>query len=137
MPWANKDPRGNAEASSYSKMQAVLRMIVIKVMKENKIDLFVNPEQTTPPYLLGNAPEPEVNGRGSPSCCQGFTALLGGPEADVPAGYRPHHLRSEICVERGQEAVQRRHWNRRVTASSSDADQHDVLVRTRRRFGCH
>ena len=36
-------------------------------------------------YLLGGAPEPEVNGRGSQSCCQQFTALLGGPEADIPA----------------------------------------------------
>lgn len=54
---------------------------------ENKIDVFVNPEQTTAPYLLGGAPEPEVNGRGSQSCCQMFTALLGGPEAEVPAGY--------------------------------------------------
>jgi hypothetical protein len=24
---------------------------------------------------------------GSQSCCQGFTALLGSPESDVPAGY--------------------------------------------------
>ncbi len=67
-------------------MQAVVRMIVMKVMYENKIDVFVNPEQTTAPYLLGGALEPEVNDRGSQSCCQGFTALLGSPEADVPAG---------------------------------------------------
>jgi Asp-tRNA(Asn)/Glu-tRNA(Gln) amidotransferase A subunit family amidase len=62
-------------------------MIIMKVMYENKIDVFVNPEQTTAPYLLGGALEPEVNGRGSQSCCQRFTALLGSPEIDVPAGY--------------------------------------------------
>jgi amidase len=28
-----------------------------------------------------------VNGRGTQSCCQGFTALLGSPEVDVPAGF--------------------------------------------------
>jgi amidase len=84
---ANRDPRPPAGNMSYMQMQSVLRMIVLKVMQENKIDVFVNPEQTTAPYLLGGAPEPEVNGRGSQSCCQGFTALLGGPEADVPAGY--------------------------------------------------
>jgi Asp-tRNA(Asn)/Glu-tRNA(Gln) amidotransferase A subunit family amidase len=83
----NRDPRPPADSLSYMQMQSVLRMIVLKVMQENKIDVFVNPEQTTAPYLLGGAPEPEVNGRGSQSCCQGFTALLGGPEADVPAGY--------------------------------------------------
>jgi amidase len=95
----NRDPRPtagtgrgarpNAEGTgiSYLEMQAVTRMILLKVMYENKIDIFVNPEQTTAPYLLGGAPEPEVNDRGSQSCCQGFTALLGSPEADVPAGY--------------------------------------------------
>jgi Asp-tRNA(Asn)/Glu-tRNA(Gln) amidotransferase A subunit family amidase len=81
------DPRPTAGSISYSQMQSVVRMIVMKVMYENKIDVFVNPEQTTPPYLLGGALEPEVNGRGSQSCCQRFTALLGSPEIDVPAGY--------------------------------------------------
>jgi amidase len=68
-------------------MQSVVRMIILKVMYENKIDVFVNPEHTTTPYLLGGALEREVNDRGSQSCCQGFTALLGSPEVDVPAGY--------------------------------------------------
>jgi len=81
------DPRPPAGSISYFHMQSVVRMIVMKVMYENKIDVFVNPEQTTTPYLLGGALEPEVNGRGTQSCCQRFTALLGSPEADVPAGY--------------------------------------------------
>jgi len=65
----------------------VLRMIVLKVMYENGIDVFVNPEQTTAPYKLGYAGEPEVNDRPTISCCIQFTALIGGPEMDVPAGY--------------------------------------------------
>jgi amidase len=81
------DPRPNREGVSYLEMQAVYRMILLKVMAMNKIDVFVNPEQTTPPYLLGGAPEPEINNRASISCCTVFTALLGAPEADVPAGY--------------------------------------------------
>jgi Asp-tRNA(Asn)/Glu-tRNA(Gln) amidotransferase A subunit family amidase len=56
-------------------------------MYENGIDVFVNPEQTTAPYKLGYAGEPEVNDRPTISCCTQFTALLGGPEMDVPAGY--------------------------------------------------
>ena len=68
-------------------MQSVLRMIVLKVMYENGIAVFVNPEQTTAPYKLGYAGEPEVNDRPTISCCTQFTALIGGPEMDVPAGY--------------------------------------------------
>jgi amidase len=81
------NPLGDPDDVSFLKMQAVLRMIVLKVMYENGIDAFVNPEQTTPPYLLGGAGEPEINNRTTNSCCQVFTALLGGPEVDVPAGY--------------------------------------------------
>ena len=82
-----KNARPDPHQMNYLEMQTVTRMIVMKVMQENKIDVFVNPEQTTAPYLLGGAPEPEVNNRGSQSCCQGFTALIGIPEADVPAGF--------------------------------------------------
>jgi Asp-tRNA(Asn)/Glu-tRNA(Gln) amidotransferase A subunit family amidase len=81
------DPGSPAGQVSYLKMQAVMRLIVQKVMYENGIAAFVNPEQTTPPYKLGGAGEPPVNNRGSNSCCEGFTALIGGPEFDVPAGF--------------------------------------------------
>jgi Asp-tRNA(Asn)/Glu-tRNA(Gln) amidotransferase A subunit family amidase len=81
------DPRPEKGKIPALQMQAVLRMIILKVMYENGIDAFVNPENTLPPMKLGGATEPEVLGRGSASCCQRFTALLGGPEVDVPAGY--------------------------------------------------
>jgi amidase len=83
----SKDPRPDPDAISYLKMQSVNRMVILKVMQENKIDVFVNPENTLPPYLLGGAPEPAVDGRQSASCCQRFTAVLGSPEVDVPAGF--------------------------------------------------
>jgi Asp-tRNA(Asn)/Glu-tRNA(Gln) amidotransferase A subunit family amidase len=83
----DKDPRAEPDMVGYLKMQAVLRMVILKVMYENSIDVFVNPEQTTAPYKLGFAGEPEVNDRPTISCCTAFTALLGGPEMDVPAGY--------------------------------------------------
>jgi amidase len=81
------DPRERAGSISALKMQSVLRMIVLKVMYENGIDAFVNPENTLPPFKLGGPAEPTVNDRGVASCCQRFTAMLGGPEIDVPAGY--------------------------------------------------
>jgi amidase len=98
--WEDDDQRATSENAvgrqdlraadgqiSYLKMQTVLRLVVLKVMHENNIDVFVNPEQTTPPYKIGGPGEPTVNGRAPASCCQQFTALLGGPEIDVPAGF--------------------------------------------------
>ena len=82
-----EDPRQAPNTANYIEMQAILRMVILKVMYENKIDVFVNPEQTTPPYLLGGPMEPDVNDRPSRSCCQTFTAVLGSPEIDVPAGF--------------------------------------------------
>lgn len=72
---------------SYLKMRIALQTVVLKVMYENGIDAFVNPENTLPPFKLGGATEPTVNNRGTASCCAQFTALLGAPEIDVPAGY--------------------------------------------------
>jgi Asp-tRNA(Asn)/Glu-tRNA(Gln) amidotransferase A subunit family amidase len=81
------DLRPEPNAISYLEMQAVLRLVVLKVMHENGIDAFVNPENTLPPPKIGGATEPTVSNRGQASCCAQFTALLGGPEIDVPAGY--------------------------------------------------
>jgi len=82
-----KDARVKPDTISYLKMHTVLRMIVLKVMRENGIDAFVNPEQTTPPYKLGMGSEPDVDWRESNGCCQGFTAMMGAPEMEVPAGF--------------------------------------------------
>ena len=82
-----KDARVKPDTISYLKMHTVLRMIVLKVMRENGIDAFVNPEQTTPPYKLGMASEPDVDWRESNGCCQTFTAMMGAPEMEVPAGF--------------------------------------------------
>ena len=82
-----KEVRVASGTLNYLQMQSVMRLVVLKVMQENHIDVFVNPKQTTPPYLLGGAIEPEVNGRPSRSCCQILTALIGSPEIEVPAGF--------------------------------------------------
>ena len=81
------DPRADPNGINFLKMQTVFRMVVQKVMDENGIDAFVNPENTLPPYKIGGPDEPEANDRPAISCCTAFTALLGGPEMEVPAGY--------------------------------------------------
>jgi amidase len=82
-----QDLRPGTDDMSYLELRIVLQHVVQKVMLENDIDVFVNPENTLPPPKIGGPAEPAVRNRGSASCCQAFTALLGGPEIDVPAGY--------------------------------------------------
>ncbi len=82
-----QDMRPAPETMSYLKLREVMRLVVQKVMYENDIDVFVNPENTLPPPKIGGPTEPVVSNRPSQSCCAQFTALFGGPEIDVPAGY--------------------------------------------------
>ena len=72
----DEDPREPPGSISYLKMQTAFRMIVQKVMAENGIDAFVNPENTLPPYKIGGPDEPAANNRTGASCCMAFTALL-------------------------------------------------------------
>lgn len=67
------------------KMQSALRMAVLKVMHENKIDVFVHPNVGVPQWKIGFDREPTINGRlaAGPS----ITDLLGVVEITVPAGF--------------------------------------------------
>jgi amidase len=67
------------------KMQAVYRMAILKVMRENNIDLFVHPSVGVPQWKIGIDREPTINDRiaAGPS----ITDLLGVPEVTIPAGY--------------------------------------------------
>jgi Asp-tRNA(Asn)/Glu-tRNA(Gln) amidotransferase A subunit family amidase len=82
-----KDMRPLPGSISYLKMQTVLRLIVNKVMLENGIDAFVNPENTLPPFKLGGPSEPTVDNREANGYGMAFTAMMGSPEIEVPAGY--------------------------------------------------
>jgi Asp-tRNA(Asn)/Glu-tRNA(Gln) amidotransferase A subunit family amidase len=81
------DARAGAGSISYLKMQLVLRLVALKVMRENGIDAFVNPENTLPPFVIGQASEPIVNNRDSKGVAQTFTAMMGAPEIEIPAGF--------------------------------------------------
>jgi len=80
------------------KMHTLFRYAMLKVMRENHIDVFVQPNITIPPGKIGWAQEPTVAGRGA----SGFaiTDLLGVPEIIVPAGfndvvYEPQNVLSD------------------------------------------
>ena len=130
---ADRIPREEPGSVSYLKMQTVLRLIVLKVMYENDIDVFVNPENTLPPFMLGGPTEPTVNNRGSASCCWPFHGALGRPRDGSSRGLHAGRLRAAVCARRGQEELRIRHGHRRIAAPEPDADQPHVLVRPRQR----
>ena len=60
-----------------------MRMVMMKVMEQNRIDVFVNPPLSTPPAKLGGPAEPDRELRAG----FGYGARLGIPEVFVPAGF--------------------------------------------------
>jgi Asp-tRNA(Asn)/Glu-tRNA(Gln) amidotransferase A subunit family amidase len=79
--WENKeiDIRTNAVTFTIKRRDAV-RMAIMKVLAQNKIDVFVNPSSTTVAAKLGGAAEPTRKS-------YGYGATLGIPEVFVPAGF--------------------------------------------------
>ena len=67
------------------KMREVMQRVVLKVMRENNLDVLVNPLTTIPIPKIGGPVEPEINSR--PSNRFAFTADAGIPEVIVPAGF--------------------------------------------------
>ncbi|MCC6912892.1 MAG: amidase [Rhodospirillaceae bacterium] len=67
------------------KMQTVIRMIVTKVMRENKLDVLVHPNMGVPQWKIGTDREPVIDGRAAAG--PWLTDTMGGPEIAVPAGY--------------------------------------------------
>lgn len=81
--WENKEMDIRTDAISYTmKRRDTLRMAMNKVLQQNKIDVFVNPVDTTLQGKIGGA---SVSGGGSGGF--GYGAMLGIPEVFVPAGF--------------------------------------------------
>ena len=85
--WAALDDVRSDGNTERMKMRAVLQLALVKVMRENRLDVLVNPENTLPHQKVGGPSEPTVNGRGASGATQTITALIGVPEIAVPAGF--------------------------------------------------
>jgi amidase len=83
--WQNlTDIRSNG-LTERIKMREVMQRVVLKVMRENNLDVLVNPLTTVPIPKIGGPVEPQINSR--PSNRFAFTADAGIPEVTVPAGF--------------------------------------------------
>lgn len=82
--WENKaiDPR-TYDTTYTMKRREVMRMAVIKVLEQNKIDVFANATLSTVPAKLGGPSQPNSELRAG----FGYGARLGTPEVFVPAGF--------------------------------------------------
>ena len=85
--WVAVDEVGSDGNTERMKMREVMRLVLVKVMRENRLDVLVNPENTVPHRKLGGPSEPSINGRSASGATQAITALLGVPEIVVPAGF--------------------------------------------------
>ena len=85
--WAVLDDIRSAGNTERMQMRAVMQLVLAKVMRENRLDVLVNPENTLPHQKVGGPSEPSVNGRGASGATQTITALIGVPEIVVPAGF--------------------------------------------------
>ena len=85
--WAVLDDVRSAGNTERLAMRAVLQLVLEKVLRENRLDVLVNPENTLPHQKVGGPSEPTVNGRSAAGATQAVTALIGVPEIVVPAGF--------------------------------------------------
>ena len=85
--WAAVDDVSSIGNTERMKMREVMRLVLVKVMRENRLDVLVNPENTVPHQKLGGPSEPSTNGRSASGATQAITALVGAPEIVVPAGF--------------------------------------------------
>ena len=67
------------------KMREAMKLVVLKVMHQNNLDVLVNPTITIPPSKIGGPSEPRINSR--PTGRFPTSADLGIPEIAVPAGF--------------------------------------------------
>jgi amidase len=83
--WEHKVDLASDGMTQNIKMREVMRLVFLKVMRQNNIDLFVNPTITIPPARIGYANQPTVNDR--PTGRFPTSANVGIPEITVPAGF--------------------------------------------------
>jgi amidase len=83
--WEHKIDLASAGLAQNIRMREVLRLVVLKVMRQNNVDVLVNPTTTIPPARIGFASQPQANSR--PAGRFATSANLGVPEITVPAGF--------------------------------------------------
>ncbi len=99
--WQNKLDLETAGITQRVKMREVMRLVVLKVMQQNHLDVLVNPTTTVPPAKNGYASQPSVNNR--PAGRFPTSADLGIPELTVPAGFNSSIYEPKFVLNAAQD----------------------------------
>ena len=84
------------------KMREVMRLVILKVMRQNDLDVLVNPTTTIPPARIGYATQPVVNNRSTGRFPT--SANLGIPEITVPAGFNAVVFEPQYTLNAAKDA---------------------------------
>jgi len=95
--WEEKEMDVRTDAVTYTmKRRDTMRMVMTKVLRQNNIDVFVNPVNPTLPEKIGGASAGESGSR----LGFGYGARLGLPELFVPAGFSPTVVDSKFVLSK-------------------------------------
>jgi len=109
--WENKEMDIRTNAVTYTmKRRDTLRLLMTKVLRQNKIDVFINPTNPTLPEKIGGA---TVGGSGSNSG-YGYGAMLGIPEVFVPAGFSDTVVDAKFVLSKDATKYEGE-WNKETT----------------------
>jgi Asp-tRNA(Asn)/Glu-tRNA(Gln) amidotransferase A subunit family amidase len=100
--WEHKVDLASAGMTRNITMREVMRLVILKVMRQNNIDVFVNPTTTIPPARIGYATQPTINDR--PTGRFPTSANVGIPEITVPAGFNTIVYEPEYALNAAKTA---------------------------------
>ena len=109
--WENKEMDIRTNAVTYTmKRRDTMRMVMTKVLLQNKIDVFVNPVNPTLPEKIGGATMGESGSRFG----YGYGARLGLPETFVPAGFSDTVIDAKFALSKDGKTYESQ-WNAEPT----------------------
>jgi Asp-tRNA(Asn)/Glu-tRNA(Gln) amidotransferase A subunit family amidase len=109
--WENKEMDIATNAVTYTmKRRDTMRMVMTKVLRQNKIDVFVNPVNPTLPEKIGGATASESGSRSG----YGYGARLGLPEVFVPAGFSETVIDAKFALSKEGTEYEGQ-WNTEAT----------------------
>jgi len=109
--WENKEMDIRTNAVTYTmKRRDTMRMVMTKVLLQNKIDVFVNPVNPTLPEKIGGATMGESGSRFG----YGYGARLGLPETFVPAGFSDSVIDAKFALSKDGKTYESQ-WNAEPT----------------------